>query len=301
MEQISRDLIGYGKTPPRVVWPRAARLALTFVINYEAGGERSVIYGDDGPETYGEFASYGTPPKRDLGIESVFEYETRVAIWRMLKLFEKFGIKTTFFAAARTLQANPEAAKEIVNRGHEICGHGYRWIEHYTLTKEQEREAIGNAIKAVSELTGQRPLGWYCREPSENTIDLLMEEGGFLYDSDAYNDDLPYFVSRGDKKLLLIPYTPDVNDFHYFSNRFSSSTDFYSYMKDSFDVMYEEGRNSPKMMNVGIHVRISGRPGRTRALERFLRYVKTKKGVWIARRIDIANWWIDNHERWKKK
>jgi len=298
--KISRDFIGYGQHPPHVEWPRSARLALTFVVNYEAGGERSVIYGDDGPETYGEFASYGAPPRRDLGIESVFEYETRVAIWRLLRLFEKFGLKTTFFATTSTLLENPEAAKEIISRGHEICGHGYRWIEHYTLTKEQEREAIQNSIKTISELTGKRPLGWYCREPSENTIDLLMEEGGFLYDSDVYNDDLPYFVERGEKRLLLIPYTPDANDFHYFSNRFSISDDFYAYLKDSFDVMYEEGRKNPKMMNVGIHVRISGRPGRTHALERFLRYVRTKKGVWIARRIDIANWWIDNHERWER-
>jgi peptidoglycan/xylan/chitin deacetylase (PgdA/CDA1 family) len=297
--KIARDFIGYGQNPPRVDWPRHARLALTFVVNYEAGGERSVIYGDDGPETYGEFASYGTPPKRDLGIESIFEYEPRVAIWRLLRLFEKHGVRTTFFATARTLQANPEAAKEIVRRGHEICGHGYRWIEHYTLTKQQEREAIRRSIKTITKLTGKRPVGWYCREPSENTIDLLMEEGGFLYDSDVYNDDLPYFAKRGRKKLLLIPYTPDANDFHYFSNRFITSDDFFTYLKDSFDVMYEEGKTSPKMMNVGLHTRISGRPGRTRGLERFLRYVHAKKGVWIARRIDIANWWINNYESWE--
>ena len=299
--KISRDFIGYGQYPPHVKWPGGARLALTFVVNYEAGGEKSVIYGDDGPETYGEFASYGAPPKRDLAIESVFEYETRVGVWRLLRLFEKFGLKTTFFATAHTLEENPEAAKVIVSRGHEICGHGHRWIEHYTLTKEQERDAIQNSIRIITELTGKRPLGWYCREPSENTIGLLMEEGGFLYDSDVYNDDLPYFVEREKKKLLLIPYTPDINDFHYFSNRFSNSDDFFTYLKDSFDVLYEEGRKNPKMMNVGIHARISGRPGRTRALERFLRYVRTKKGVWIARRIDIANWWIDNHKRWEER
>ena len=299
-DKIARDFVGYGQSPPHVNWPHHARLVLSLVVNYEAGGERSVIYGDAGPETYGEFASYGTPPKRDLGIESVFEYEPRVAIWRLLKLFDKYGVKTTFFATASTLQANTEATKEIVKRGHEICGHGYRWIEHYTLTRQEEREAIRSSVKIITKLTGKRPVGWYCREPSENTIDLLMEEGGFIYDSDVYNDDLPYFIKRGKKKLLLIPYTPDINDFHYFSNRFVTSDDFYTYLKDSFDVLYEEGKTSPKMMNVGLHTRISGRPGRKRALERFLRYVQTKKGVWIARRVDIANWWINNHEKWTR-
>jgi allantoinase len=293
----SRDFIGYGKDVPKVVWPNSARLALTFVANYEAGGERSVIYGDEGPETYGEFASYGTPPKRDLGIESVFEYETRVAIWRILNLFDEYGVKVTFFASAKTLEANPIAAKEIVKRGHEICGHGYRWIEHYTMTKEEERKAIQNAVRIISKVTGKRPVGWYCREPSINTIPLLIKEGGFLYDSDVYNDDLPYFVTSEDskKKMLLIPYTPDVNDFHYFSNRFANAEDFFRYMKDSFDVMYKEGLSNPKMMNVGVHVRISGRPGRTVALQRFLEYVKSKKDVWIAPRVDIAEWWIKRY------
>lgn len=292
-----RDFVGYGKDLPRVRWPEGARLALTFAVNYEAGGERSIVYGDSGPETYGEFASYGTLPKRDLGIESVFEYETRAAVWRILNLFDRFGVKVTFFATARTLQVNPVAAKEIVLRGHELCGHGYRWIEHYTLSAAQERKTIRDTVESFEVITGQRPLGWYCREPSENTIRLLCEEGGFLYDSDVYNDDLPYYVECGGprgKKMLLIPYTPDVNDFHYFSNRFANSDEFYGYLRDSFDVMYEEGAKSPKLMNVGIHVRISGRPGRTRALQRFLEYVSTKDKVWVARRVDIARWWTSN-------
>ena len=295
---MERDFVGYGKDPPPVKWPHESRLVLTFAVNYEAGGERSVIYGDDGPETYGEFASYGPAPKRDLGIESVFEYETRAAIWRLLNLFDKFAKKVTFFATARALQVNPVAAKEIVSRGHEICGHGYRWLEHYVLSVEEERRAIRATVKSFMEITGQRPVGWYCREPSENTIGLLCEEGGFLYDSDAYNDDLPYYASyrgTGGKMLLIVPYTPDVNDFHYFSNRFANSKDFYEYLRDSFDVLYEEGAKSPKMMNVGIHARISGRPGRTMALQRFLEYVTKKEGVWVARRDDIAKWWIGNY------
>jgi peptidoglycan/xylan/chitin deacetylase (PgdA/CDA1 family) len=293
MSTSPRDFVGYGKAVPKVRWPNGARLAVTFAINYEAGGERSVAFGDQGPETFGEFPSYGTPPKRDLAIESIFEYETRAAIWRILRVFDKYAAKTTFFATAKTLETNPEAAKEIVKRGHEICSHGYRWIEHFTLTREEEREVIHKAVVSIEKLTGQRPLGWYCREPSENTIELLVEEGGFLYDSDIYNDDYPYYVKVKRRNFLLIPYTPDANDFHYFSNRFSNSEEFYQYLKDSFDTLYTEGRENPKMMNVGLHVRISGRPGRTVAVDKFLKYARSKPKVWIARRIDIAKWWLD--------
>jgi allantoinase len=295
MSPLPRDFIGYGKSPPKVLWPRKARLVLTFAINYEAGAERSVAFGDQGPETFGEFPSYGARPNRDLCIESIFEYETRVAIWRILRTFEKYSVKTTFFATAKTLETNPEAAKEIVSKGHEVCSHGYRWIEHFTLTRDEEREVIRKAIASIEKTTGERPVGWYCREPSENTIELLAEEGGFLYDSDVYNDDLPYYVNVKDKKFLLIPYTPDVNDFHYFSNRFTNSEAFYQYLKDSFDLMYAEGRENPKMMNVGLHVRISGRPGRTLAVEKFLKYIRRKPMVWIARRLDIAKWWLDHY------
>jgi peptidoglycan/xylan/chitin deacetylase (PgdA/CDA1 family) len=295
MSPLNRDFIGYGLNVPRVKWPHSAKLALTFAVNYEAGGERAVGFGDSGAETFGEFPAYGTPPKRDLAIESIFEYETRVAIWRLLRLFDKYRIKTTFFATARTVETNPEAAREIVRRGHEICSHGYRWIEHFTLSLEEEREVIRKAIAVIKEQTGQRPVGWYCREPSENTIELLAEEGGFLYGSDVYNDDLPYYVNVRGRNFLLIPYTPDVNDFHYFSNRFSNAEEFYMYLKDSFDVMYEEGSQNPTMMNVGIHVRISGRAGRTAALQRFFKYVKAKPKVWIARRVDIADWWLTHY------
>jgi allantoinase len=292
---LERDFVGYGKVVPKVRWPKNARLALTFAINYEAGAERSVAFGDQGAETFGEFPAYGTPPKRDLAIESIFEYETRVAIWRILRTFDEYNVKATFFAAAKTLETNPSAAKEIVSRGHEICSHGYRWIEHFTLSREEEKEVIRKAVASIENVTGQRPVGWYCREPSENTIELLAEEGSFLYDSDVYNDDLPYYVKVKGRNFLLIPYTPDANDFHYFSNRFSNSEEFYQYLKDSFDLMYDEGRKNPKMMNVGLHVRISGRPGRTVAVEKFLRYLKTKPKVWIARRVDIAKWWLDNY------
>jgi len=296
MGPLPRDFVGYGKAVPEVRWPKNARVALTFAINYEAGGERSVAFGDEGPETFGEFPAYGSPPKRDLAMESIFEYETRVAIWRILRTFRKHHLKATFFATAKTLETNPDAAREIVENGHEICSHGYRWIEHFTLTREQEREAIRNAVDSIQKTTGQRPVGWYCREPSENTIELLVEEGGFLYDSDVYNDDLPYYVKVNGKNFLLIPYTPDANDFHYFSNRFSNADEFFQYLKDSFDQTYDEGLRNPKMMNVGLHVRITGRPGRTVAVDRFLKYVSRKPRVWVTRRVDIAKWWLDHYK-----
>jgi peptidoglycan/xylan/chitin deacetylase (PgdA/CDA1 family) len=291
----SRDFVGYGGKPPKVEWPNGKRLAVQVVVNYEAGGERTVVTGDEGPETFGEFPSYGVPPKRDMAIESIFEYEPRVAIWRMLNLFQKHAIKTTFFATAKTLEANQKAAKAIVDQGHEICGHGYRWIEHFTMTREEERESIKRAIALIEKITGQRPLGWYCREPSPNTIELLAEEGGFAYNSDVYNDDLPYYVNVQGKKFLLIPYTPDVNDFHYFSNRFANAEEFFQYLKDTFDYLHEEAKLDGKLMSIGTHVRISGRPGRTIALDRFFKYAKQFDDVWFTRRIDIAKWWIAHY------
>ncbi|PSN86405.1 allantoinase [Candidatus Marsarchaeota G1 archaeon BE_D] len=283
-----RDFVGYGGKPPSFEWPGGATLALTIAVNYEAGGERSPVFGDASPETFGEFPAYGVPPKRDLAMESIFEYETRVAIWRILRVLRKNGVKATFFATAKTLEVNEIAAKAIVEQGHEICSHGYRWVEHYTLTREEEREHIKKAVEIITRITGKRPVGWYCREPSENTLELLVEEGGFLYDSDVYNDDLPYYVDIKGKKLLLIPYTPDVNDFHFFSNRFCCASEFFEYMRDSFLTLYEESEETPKLMNVGIHVRISGRAGRIVALDRFLNYAKRFKRVWIATREEIA-------------
>ncbi len=292
---LPRDFIGYGDNPPKVKWPSGKKLTLQVAVNYEAGGERSVVSGDEGPETFGEFPAYGTPPKRDMTMESVFEYETRVAIWRMLKLFDRHNIATTFFATAKTLEANPKAARAIVQHGHEICCHGYRWIEHFAMTRREERESIKKAVASIERITGQRPLGWYSREPSQHTIELLAEEGGFLYDSDIYNDDLPFYVHVKGKKFLLIPYTPDVNDFHYFSNRFANAREFYQYLKDSFDYMHAEAKANGKMMSIGTHVRISGRPGRTVALDRFFKYAKQFDDVWFARRIDIAKWWLGHY------
>ena len=295
MPSLTRDFIGYGRKQPKVRWPNDARLAVTFAVNYEAGGERSVPAGDSSSESFGEFPVYGAAPKRDLAMESIFEYETRVGIWRLLRLFDKHRVKVTFFATAQSLEANSEAAREIASRGHEVCSHGYRWIEHFTLTREEEREHIRKAVEIIKKLTGQRPVGWYCREPGENTIELLVEEGGFLYDSDVYNDDLPYYVKVKGKDFLLIPYTPDINDFYFFTNRYPNSDALFQYLKDSFDTLYEEGLENPKMMNLGIHVRASGRPGRIVATDRFLRYIKGFPDVWFARREEIARWWLENY------
>jgi peptidoglycan/xylan/chitin deacetylase (PgdA/CDA1 family) len=290
---VKRDFVGYGNSPPKVTWPGGKNLAVQIVFNYEAGGEHSLENGDESAETYGEFPTYGPAPKRDLTIESQFEYETRVAIWRILDLLDKHGIKCTFFATAKTLEINPAAARAIVDRGHEICSHGLRWIEHFSLSEKEEREHIRKAVEIINTITGQRPLGWYCREPGPNTIELLAEEGGFLYDSDIYNDDLPYYVNAKGRKFLLIPYSADTNDFHYFSNRFANSEDFYQYLKDSVDFIREESKKNGKMMSVGFHVRISGRPGRAVAIDKFLNYVRQFDDVWLPKRIDIAKWWLE--------
>ncbi|MVT12842.1 MAG: polysaccharide deacetylase family protein [Euryarchaeota archaeon] len=286
-----RDFIGYGRNPPDFTWPGGKRLALSIVVNYEEGGEHS--YPIDGiVESIGEFGPVDIKT-RDVGMESVYEYAQRVAIWRFLDLFKREGIKVTFFAVAKALESNPAAARAIIDDGHEICDHGYRWTELYRMTYEQEREEIRKSVDLIEKITGKKPVGFYAREPSENTLDILQEFKNFIYDSDAYNDDLPYYYKK--TGILIIPYTPDANDFHYLypMHRFSNSNDFYTYLRDTFDVLYNESIKTPKLMNVGLHLRISGRPGRFVAVERFIRYAK-EHDVWIATREEIARFWIKN-------
>ncbi|MCI4433848.1 MAG: polysaccharide deacetylase family protein [Thermoplasmata archaeon] len=286
-----RDFIGYGRNPPDFTWPGGKRLALSIVVNYEEGGEHS--YPIDGiVESIGEFGPVDIKT-RDVGMESVYEYAQRVAIWRFLDLFKREGIKVTFFAVAKALESNPAAARAIIDDGHEICDHGYRWTELYRMTYEQEREEIKKSVDLIEKITGKKPVGFYAREPSENTLDILQEFKNFIYDSDAYNDDLPYYYKK--TGILIIPYTPDANDFHYLypMHRFSNSNDFYTYLRDTFDVLYNESIKTPKLMNVGLHLRISGRPGRFVAVERFIRYAK-EHDVWIATREEIARFWIKN-------
>ncbi|MDE1852449.1 MAG: polysaccharide deacetylase family protein [Thaumarchaeota archaeon] len=288
---LPRDLIGYGKDPPSFSWPGGKRLALSLVVNYEEGSEHS--YAVDGiVEGIGEFLPVDTQV-RDLGNESAYDYGQRVAVWRILRTLKEHGARATFFATALALDGNREAAKAIVAEGHEVCDHGLRWTEHYRLGYEEEKKVIAESVDLIRRVTGKGPVGFYAREPSVNTTRILEELGNFIYDSDCYSDDLPY--REEGRKILMLPYTPDANDFHFLApmHRFSTSADFYSYLKDAFDVLREEAQENPKMMSVGLHGRITGRPGRILALKNFLAYVKKFDDVWIATREDIARHWMD--------
>ncbi|MGL6345116.1 MAG: allantoinase PuuE, partial [Waterburya sp.] len=293
------DLIGYGANPPHPRWQGDAKIALQIVLNYEEGSEYSIPDGDDTSETYLREVPGASMQKgmRDLQVESVYEYGSRVGFWRLMRLFKEKDIPVTIFGAALALERNPEAARAIADAGYDICCHGWRWIGYHLLDETEEREHIQKAVASIKKLTGDRPLGWYCRyAPSLNTRRLIVEEGGFLYDSDAYNDDLPYWVEVAGKSHLVIPYTLDNNDMKYcVAPGFNSGNDFYTYLKDAFDVLYAEGETSPKMMSVGLHARLAGKPGRIAALARFIDYVKSHERVWICRRLDIAQHWIKYH------
>ena len=294
-----RDLVGYGANPPHPKWQGDAKIALQIVLNYEEGSEYSIPDGDDTSEIYLREVPGSSMGKgmRDLQVESVYEYGSRAGFWRLMRLFKAKDIPVTIFGAALALERNPAAVDAIVEAGYDICCHGWRWIGYHLLDEAEEREHIQKAIASLKKLTGDRPLGWYCRyAPSVNTRRLIVEEGGFLYDSDAYNDDLPYWVEVEGKSHLVIPYTLDNNDMKYcVAPGFNSGNDFYTYLKDAFDVLYAEGETSPKMMSVGLHARLAGKPGRIAALERFIDYVQSHQQVWICRRIDIANHWIEHH------
>jgi peptidoglycan/xylan/chitin deacetylase (PgdA/CDA1 family) len=290
---MERDFVGYGRHLPVARWPGGARIAVNFAVNYEEGAERSVPDGDATADR-GEVA-YPVDGHRDLANETNFEYGSRVGVWRLLDIFAKHEVKTTFLACARALERNPDLGKELTASGHEPCSHGYRWDEHFRMSPEQERESIRKAVASIERTTGQRPLGWYCRySSSEATRALLAEEGGFVYDSDAYNDDLPYFVPVGGKRWLVVPYSMDSNDGRYWSAPgLFSPNHFLDYLKLTFDRLYEEGESHPRMMSVGLHCRISGRPARSTAIDQFIQYAKGHKRVWFARRIDIARAWLE--------
>jgi allantoinase len=294
-----RDMTGYGANPPDPKWPGDARLALQIVMNYEEGSEYSIPDGDGVSETYlteVPGASLG-PGKRDLIVESIYEYGSRAGFWRLMRIFAERKLQITVFGAALALERNPQAARAIRDAGYEVCSHGYRWVGFANMNEAQERAEMRKAIASLERTIGERPYGWYCRyAPSENTRRLVVEEGGFLYDADAYNDDLPYWVKVGEKNHLVIPYTLDVNDMKFsVAPGFSSPSGYFEYMRDAFDVLYREGATHPKMMSIGLHTRLAGRPGRAAALERFLDYVLEHDDVWICRRVDIARHWIANH------
>lgn len=294
MSESARDLVGYGNKKFHFSWPGGRRLALSIVVNVEEGSEHSVAT-DGMVEPVGEFLPVDMK-LRDVGNESAYEYGMRVGVWRILETLRKHEAKATFCATANALKANKPATDAIVRAGHEICDHGLNWTEHYRYSYEEERDAIARSVSIIEELTGKKPVGFYAREPSVNTLKIVKELGNFIYDSDAYNDDLPYRTAPGE--ILILPYTPDVNDFHFQSpmNRFSNSSDFFVYLKDSFDVLREESKTKPKMMSVGLHSRVTGRPGRIVALRRFLEYVRGFEDVWVATREDIARNWIEQIE-----
>jgi len=293
-----RDLIGYGARRPDPKWPRGARLAVNFVMNYEEGSEASILDGDAGPETGLLEGVTGVPlGQRDMNAESIYEFGSRVGFWRLMGLFKEFDLPLTVFACALALERNPEAAAAIRAAGHDLCCHGWRWEKHWLLSEEEERAHIKRAIASLERTMGSRPLGWYCRTgPSVNTRRLLVEEGGFLYDSDAYNDELPYWDTRHGRPHLVVPYTMDVNDSKLTNPAgFGSGLDFYTYLKQSFDCLFRESVNGGAMMSIGLHMRIAGRPGRAEALREFMFYAKQHTGVWFCNRIDIARHWAAEH------
>ena len=296
-----RDLIGYGNTPPHPHWPGEARIALSFVLNYEEGGERNILHGDPESEAFLSEMVSAQPLAgvRNLSMESLYEYGSRSGVWRILKLFEQAEIPLTIFAVAMAAQRHPDLIRAMAAAGHEICSHGYRWIDYQYMDEALEREHLHEAIRILTEITGERPLGSYTGRTGPNTRRLVMEEGGFLYDSDTYDDDLPYWEPRtpSGKPHLVIPYTLDTNDMRFTQAQgFNSGDDFYTYLKDAFDVLYAEGRaGAPKMLSIGLHCRLIGRPARLAALARFIDYVKSHEQVWCARRVDIARHWQATH------
>jgi len=296
--QDSRNYRGYGAHPPDPRWPGGARLAVQIVLNYEEGGENSILNGDGGAETFLSeiIGAAEVPHARHMSMESLYEYGSRAGVWRILNLFEKYQIPVTVFAVAMALEKYPEMAKVFLDHGHEICCHGYRWINYQNISRAVERDHMARAIEIFRELAGDRPQGWYSGRTSPNTRALVIEDGGFLYDADDYSDDLPFWVRGNHKPQLIIPYTLDVNDMRFLSPQgFNCGDQFFTYLKDTFDTLYDEGATSPKMMSVGLHCRIIGKPGRIRALEKFLDYITAKEHVWICRRSDIARHWHEYH------
>lgn len=291
---IMRDLIGYGENPPVVGWPNGARVAVSLVLNFEEGAERSIEAGDDRDEDISIFGGWSADPsRRSLMKESFFEYGSRVGIWRYLGMFREFGVRSTVMACGVALERNPEAARAITRDGHEICGHGYKWQGLVGMTAEEQRAEIRRCVAAVEDTAGVRPTGWYVREGiTEETRDILAQEG-FLYDSNSYSDDLPYYVDTAQGPHLVVPYSGDTNDARFWGHgSLGSPDDFFAVLRDSLDCLLIEGTETPKMMSVGIHLRIGGRPSVAMAVRRFLEYAREKEGVWFATREEIARWWL---------
>ena len=292
-----RDMVGYGSKDKKIKWPNNARIAVQIVLNYEEGAENCVLNGDKNSEVFLSEIIGAQPIKgRHINMESLYEYGSRRGFWRLHKIFKEKKIPVTIFGVGMALAKNPQICKALMSSDYEVASHGWRWIDYQNIKKSEEKKHMKMAIKNYQKIFGERPLGWYTGRCSPNTRDLVFEDGGFLYDSDSYSDDLPYWEVRNKKKQLIIPYTLDNNDMRFATNQgFNTGDHFYSYLKDSFDALYEEGKTHPKMMSVGLHCRIIGKPGRVQALKKFLNYIKKHKNVWICKRIDIAKHWIKNY------
>jgi allantoinase len=292
-----RDMIGYGADPPFADWPGGARLALQIVLNYEEGGENSVLHGDRSSETFlSEIIGAQAFEMRHMSMESMYEYGSRAGFWRIMRELERRSIPVTVFGVAMALERNPEAVAAMLAGKHEIACHGWRWISYQSTDEATERNHMRLAVDAIRRMTGSVPLGWYTGRDSPNTRRLLVEHGGFLYDADSYADDLPYWVEVSGKPHLVVPYTLDANDMRFATAQgFNSGEQFFQYLRDAFEVLYVEGETRPKMMSVGLHCRLAGRPGRFAALCRFLDHVQSRDDVWICRRVDIARHWIQRH------
>jgi putative urate catabolism protein len=291
-----RDLIGYGGRPPDPRWPGEARIAVNFVMNYEEGSEYNVH--DDGfsESTLTEAGGVSDVKGRDLAAESMFEYGSRVGFWRVHRLFTERSIPLTVFGCALAFERNPATAAAVREAGWDVCSHGWRWVKYYALGEDEERTHVRMAVESMTRTFGERPLGWYCRTgPSVNTRRLLVEEGGFLYDSDAYNDELPYWVRVSDRPHLVVPYSLTANDSKFGRGWLHTGEDYFTFARDGFDVLYREGRTQPKMMSLGLHMRLIGHPSRAAGLERLLDHMMGRGGVWFARRLDIARHWIATH------
>ncbi|BBK35195.1 hypothetical protein STAQ_02730 [Allostella sp. ATCC 35155] len=293
-----RDLRGYGRNPPDPRWPGGARIAVQFVINYEEGGENNILHGDGQSEAFlSEIVGAAAwPGERNWNMESIYEYGARAGFWRLWRLFGERGVPVTVYGVATALMRGAEQVAAMSEAGWEIASHGLKWIEYKDFPLEEERRHMQEAIRIHTACTGERPLGWYTGRCSMRTLDLVMEEGGFLYSSDSYADDLPYWVAGPKAPHLVVPYTLDANDMRFATAQgFNSGDQFFAYLRDSFDMLYAEGATSPKMMSVGLHCRLAGRPGRALALARFLDYAQRHAGVWFCRRVDIARHWMAEH------
>ncbi len=296
-----RDFVGYGRNVPRVRWPNGARVAVSLVLNWEEGSEYSIPAGDGHNEGLAEMDISMEDRYRDLCVESIYEYGSRAGIWRLQRLFDELGVKVTFFGSAIAFERNPDVGAWLHEAGHEPCSHGWRWTEQWRMTREEEREAMAAAIRSIEKTCGERPRGWYCRySPSVNTRELLVEEGGFTYDSDAYNDDLPYYTDVKGTPHLVVPYTMTYNDGNYIMGDYADPSSFFDYCRRGLDQLWDEGETHPRMMSIGLHARWVGQAGRAHALKEFIQYAQAKGDVWFARRIDIAEWWHEHHESFER-